>query len=212
MSTTIPSPNTETTDDDLVHNLVDITSRGLEFARTRVMRKGKDQHTERFAGKPRPTIRRSLDGGQTISNIEIECPSSAVRGGQESIGEDLSHIPWSDRSLPDGRVAGHSPATGEKEMSRGLLTLLSRLRRATIDHKKTRDQLYDIQTILDLDRDQQARELDDQITKSLSREVVMTLTRDNVVLQNSDYLTEDELEADRELMRKHKFQYLKPQP
>lgn len=51
------------------------------------------------------------------------------------------------------------------------------------------------------------RELDERIEKSIVREVVMTLARGSVVLQNGDYLTEAELEADRAFMRKYKLRY-----
>jgi len=59
---------------------------------------------------------------------------------------------------------------------------------------------------------ERVEEFDKQIEKSLARDVVMTLARGSLVLQNGDYLTEDELDADRELMRNYKFRHLKSQP
>lgn len=53
-----------------------------------------------------------------------------------------------------------------------------------------------------------ADELNKKIENSIAREVVMTLARGSVVLQNGDYLTEEELEADRKIMRNYTFRYL----
>jgi hypothetical protein len=57
-----------------------------------------------------------------------------------------------------------------------------------------------------------AEELNKDIEKTLAREVVMALSRGNLLLQSGCYLTEDDLEADREFMRTYKFRYLKPGP
>lgn len=58
------------------------------------------------------------------------------------------------------------------------------------------------------DLEKAASEIDKKMNESIAREVVMSLARGSVVLQNGDYLTEDELEADRDLMRNYRFQYL----
>lgn len=59
---------------------------------------------------------------------------------------------------------------------------------------------------------ERAEKLNKDIEDWLAREVVMTLARGNLVLQSGSYLTEADLEADREFMRVYKFRYLKPEP
>ncbi len=112
MNTTISSHNTEPTDYN--HNIVDVTaSRLLEFARIRIMRKGRDSHTGRFTEEPR-TDRKCLDSDQTISKLESECPSSAARGGQERLGEDsLKSAPGDVPLSVVGRAKEHGPRRGE---------------------------------------------------------------------------------------------------
>lgn len=50
---------------------------------------------------------------------------------------------------------------------------------------------------------------EEDIEKTLAREVVMALSRGNLLLQSGSYLTESDLETDREFMRSYEFRYLK---
>lgn len=52
-----------------------------------------------------------------------------------------------------------------------------------------------------------AFELNREVEKNIAREVVRKLSRGSILLQGGDYLTEEDLEADREYMRNYKFRY-----
>lgn len=54
-----------------------------------------------------------------------------------------------------------------------------------------------------------ATELDVEAERNSAREVVIALSRGEILLQNGEYFTEEDMEADREFMRKYKFRYPK---
>lgn len=112
------TPSTETTDDSFFRGRwlselptkgntpVDLTRGFLEFARTRVMRKGMDAYSPRFAA--------GLDSAHTISKLELEYRSSVARGEQEHLGEDsLKSAPGGVPLSVVGRAKEHGPRRGE---------------------------------------------------------------------------------------------------
>lgn len=52
-----------------------------------------------------------------------------------------------------------------------------------------------------------AEQLSEEIERSIIRGVVKTIVRGSVVLQNGDYITEEDIEKEREFMRNYKFRY-----
>lgn len=53
-----------------------------------------------------------------------------------------------------------------------------------------------------------ARDMAKKMEESSAREVVMSLARNDILLQGGHYLTEDELQKQRDFMRNYRFQYL----
>lgn len=60
---------------------------------------------------------------------------------------------------------------------------------------------------MEKERIKDAFELNRETENNSAREVVMALSRGSIVLQNGDYLTEEDKEAQREFMRNYKFRY-----